>query len=217
MALQKQTVTLNLSTGGDQKTDPKTLSPGTPTKVENAQFLKANRVDKRAGYDDIGLGDHNDYYQEFSFHAVDDILQSKRVFVIDPGNDPGDVALDFVQPYPFPSFGPFLAEVQAYLNIPGGILKIRDINNVEWVVTRLNPMTITGQVSAAAFATVIIGLRTSGVDDVTITKDGVASSPTAMLAEFGDYEYSDSVAYAANNPEGPVRRVGPQIFTKSNA
>ena len=57
MALEKQTITLNLAKPANQKSDPKSLEPGTPTIVENAQFLKGNRLDKRFGYDTLALVD----------------------------------------------------------------------------------------------------------------------------------------------------------------
>lgn len=55
MALQKQTIDLSLASRGDQKTDAKTLSPGTPNSVKNAQFTKRNRIDKRNGYDALNV------------------------------------------------------------------------------------------------------------------------------------------------------------------
>ena len=57
MPLQKQTVVLNMAQSANQKIDPKSLTPGSPTLVENAQFTKGNRLDKRFGYDALTLED----------------------------------------------------------------------------------------------------------------------------------------------------------------
>lgn len=56
--LNKQLVPINLGQGLDQDTDPKSVIPGKMTTLENAEFNKAGRIDKRDGgtsLDDVSL------------------------------------------------------------------------------------------------------------------------------------------------------------------
>lgn len=57
MALEKQNVPLNLAQIPNQKADPKSLSPGTPTLIKNARYSKANRIDKRYGHSSLTMQD----------------------------------------------------------------------------------------------------------------------------------------------------------------
>lgn len=50
MALEKRNVPLDVAVSANQKVDPHTLKPGTPTLVKNIRYQKANRIDKRPGY-----------------------------------------------------------------------------------------------------------------------------------------------------------------------
>lgn len=53
MVLQKQAVTINLSTGLDTKTDSKHVIPGKMTRLENCVFRKGMSLEKRRGFDEI--------------------------------------------------------------------------------------------------------------------------------------------------------------------
>ena len=55
MPLQKQIVPINFSGGVDTKSDSKTVIPGKLLALENGVFKKGNRIDKRNGYDVLGL------------------------------------------------------------------------------------------------------------------------------------------------------------------
>lgn len=55
MALQKQIVPINFAGGLDTKSDSKTVIPGKLLALENGVFTKGNRIDKRNGYDVLGL------------------------------------------------------------------------------------------------------------------------------------------------------------------
>lgn len=57
MALEKQLVPLNIAVSANQKVDPQSLQPGTPTLVKNVKYQKANRIDKRYGYSTITMTD----------------------------------------------------------------------------------------------------------------------------------------------------------------
>jgi len=59
MALNKQNIPLNLAQLPNQKADPKSLSPGTPTSITNARFQKAGRIDKRYGYSQLTMTDRD--------------------------------------------------------------------------------------------------------------------------------------------------------------
>lgn len=54
MALQKQIVPINLTSGLDNKTDPKAQVPGKLTTLENAEIVKANQFKKRPGNTALG-------------------------------------------------------------------------------------------------------------------------------------------------------------------
>lgn len=53
MPLQKQAISILLSKGRQDIVDSKTVSPGTPTRLVNAVFKKANRYSKRFGTDTL--------------------------------------------------------------------------------------------------------------------------------------------------------------------
>lgn len=55
MPLQKQIVPINFAGGLDTKSDSKTVIPGKLLSLENGVFKKGNRIDKRNGYDVLGL------------------------------------------------------------------------------------------------------------------------------------------------------------------
>lgn len=54
VALQKQTFRVNFGLGLDTKTDPKVLSSGKMTVLQNCQFINGNRISKRNGFSAVG-------------------------------------------------------------------------------------------------------------------------------------------------------------------
>lgn len=198
MALQKQTVMLNLAQAGNQKIDPKSLTPGSPTVVENAQFVKGNRVDKRFGYDSLNLNTSVlSYWETYSFHSTDDLDTTQRIDVANVAT----VQVTMRFRFPLGQATLFKDELDEFFNIPRGQFGIFDDNNVHWVLTFLQPMTIT-IFDVGDYSSTAIFIRDGAADFVTVTKDGAASTPLLMNSQFADYNVSDSATFATNNPLG---------------
>lgn len=59
MPLEKQNMPINLFQMPNQKGDPKSLNPGTPTSITNARFNKGGRIDKRTGHAALPMVDRD--------------------------------------------------------------------------------------------------------------------------------------------------------------
>jgi len=206
MALQKQTVMLNLAQAGNQKIDPKSLTPGSPTVVENAQFVKGNRVDKRFGYDSLTLQEvAEENYEDYFYYPNNDLDFDSRIFTSLDGTIA--VGLQFV--FPANQFQPFVDELIADFDFAGGVFSIFDLSGVHWVITAIgNFSTSPSGFNATNYANVTFRLRDSSTDYCTVTKDGVASTPQLLWTEFAEYTASAQVTtFDANNPNGPQKVV----------
>ena len=202
MALKKKTVILNLAQMGNQKSDPKSLTPGSPTLVENAQFVKGNRLDKRFGYDSLNLNTSVlSYWENYEFHAADDLDTDNRI-------DMANVSTIQVElRFRLPNLGQgdlFKAELDEFMNVPRGQIAWVDLFGFYWVITFLKPMLITS-FDSSDYSTTVLFLRTGDEDFVTVTKDGVASTPFLMHVQSGDYHVADAATFATNNPLGLER------------
>jgi hypothetical protein len=206
MPLQKQTVMLNLAAPANQKTDPKSLTPGTPTIVENAQFVKGNRIDKRFGYDNINIALPNEptLYRNFAFYAPDDLDSSFRIQV----TSGGFIRLQFTVPRSV-GYAGFISELETYLNTPGGTLHFYDELGNEWLFTYLVNITFIGQDLGSDYSRIDILIFDGAVDTVTVLWNGAPILVNDVINVFNNYSASDSATYASNNPNGLERIVAP--------
>ncbi len=202
MALTKQTIPLSFSQSANQKGDPKSLAPGTPTKVENAQFSKGNRVDKRFGYDALRLiSVEGQYYEDYFFYPNNDLALDFRIFRQFDGTIA--VGIQFV----FPQDGSgqtFAVELDLRLDPGGTVFGFYDKSNVHWTITNLGTHNIdVTAFDAGNYTNVTFKLRDSSEDYTSVTKDGVPSTPVDFFLEFDQYlSSSDLTVFTANNPNG---------------
>jgi hypothetical protein len=203
MPLNKKTVVLNLAQMGNQKGDPKSLAPGTPTKVENAQFTKGNRIDKRFGYDPLRLlSVEGQYYETYYFYPNNDLDLDFRIFRQFDGNI--TVGIQFVFPLDGTSGQNFKDELDLRLDHAGGVFGFHDKSNVHWVITAIGNFGLSPFVSDASnYTNVTFRMRDGSTDYTTVTKDGVPSTPVDFYTEFDEYRASaDFAVFTANNPSG---------------
>jgi hypothetical protein len=211
MPLQKQTVVLNIAQPANQKTDPKVLAPGTPTLVENAQFIKGNRLDKRHGYDGLSLTyQDTEYYQDFAYYSGNDLATNSRILVKD---DAPGVSLEFTVPRTV-GYATFVAELETYLNIIGGTLRIFDKSGVEWLFTYKNSMLIEGSDEFSNVSEIRIYLEIDGLDYVDVLRDGIAFLVADVPGSFVNYALPDYVTeYDLYNPNGMERVDGSALLS----
>ncbi len=92
MALKKQNIPILLNKGRQDIVDPKTVEPGTPTRLTNAVFTKANRYSKRFGTRSLsksilGGGEISSAKKLESFQDELLLLTEDRVYTYAPESD----------------------------------------------------------------------------------------------------------------------------------
>ena len=203
MALKKKTVVLNLAQLGNQKSDPKSLVPGSPTLVENAQFVKGNRIDKRFGYDSLNILQPLTYYVEYPGPSASSLDTDDRINMTFTGGGSLSVNL-FVIFDNATDQSDTIAEWDAG-KTAGFSLGIVDASGDLWVITTNGAQTFLGYADTD-FWVIQSNLRnTGGTEKVTVQKNGFPAT-IDDLATFAPYDVNNIATYTTNNPSGWVKR-----------
>ena len=202
MPLQKQTVMLNLAQSGNQKVDPKSLSPGTPTLVENARFSKGNRLDKRFGYRDLFTAQNISLYSNYFFSGNGTLDETDRVNIIvtDPGTNIETIVLRFWMSGTGTGYQDFATDVSNALSLGGGI-QVFDKSDVRWVITGKLTQAFFG-VASGDSRPIDVRIRQAGLNNSDIYKDKVRVTVDDFESDFDPYFEADSAIWSTNNFAG---------------
>lgn len=203
MALKKKIVPLSIAQSANQKGDPKSLAPGTPTKVVNAQFSKANRLDKRFGYDSLNVKEPLTYYSsDYPGPPPQAMNTDERITLIATGGASLRVYMDVV----FDNTDDRGSVNGEWNNgiTAGFSLGIVDANGDLWVFDDLNDQLFFSSFNISNYFIIRFELRaTGGTDYITVQKNGSPSTIDDLLG-FGNYTVNNIAVYDANNPSPSI-------------
>ena len=203
MALKKKTVVLNLAQLGNQKSDPKSLVPGSPTLVENAQFVKGSRIDKRFGYDSLNILQPLTYYVEYPGPSASSLDTDNRINMTFTGG--GSLSVNLFVIFDNDADKTDTGAEWATGITDGFSMGIVDADGVLWVITSNGSQTIFG-FADTDFWVIQSNLRnTGGTEKVTVQRNGFPST-IDDLATFAPYDVNNIAVYNTNNPSGWVKR-----------